>query len=436
MILAGAGSSALAMDFNDKFYGKAQAGIGYSAGFYSGDVKDAIDQAKSAGEKTNANSHSISASVGFNAFYKLNDKIHPFAGLNVEGKYAFNNEFVKNHNFQNFLNVNAKLGSSFKVSKDLNIRPYALVGMSVNQYKQKENAYAETGETFNRLYGTPEQNANGKYDAALALVQYMFVNNAANTDIDLADLPFNMNSVKVYTSDRNFEGSPYNARYHGYSYTNSYTNFENLGGYNGVDLNDFISKLQNLGFTPDYDETMLEQYGVTSNLIKFLDYGNKTYAFIDFSNAEYSDSDNVLDSGMSTADLIKSYENSNDENVQTWMTNWLQSQIEQNAPSNVKGWVEPTTQTEEPTTEPAAEPENNNTTENTNQNNTNNENKVHSVSSTKTSYNVGLNVGAGVEFVIKDRFTVGAEYRYTDVKVNCVKFKTHDVGVKFGVEFL
>ena len=87
--------------------------------------------------------------------------------------------------------------------------------------------------------------------------------------------------------------------------------------------------------------------------------------------------------------------------------------------NNVKGWGEPSAQTE-----------------NTNQNNTNNENKARSVSSTKTSYNVGLNVGAGVEFVIKDRFTVGVEYRYTDVKVSGAKFQLHNIGAKFGVEFL
>ncbi|GEM_PF-3593653 len=466
MILAGAGSSALAMDFNDKFYGKAQAGIGYSAGFYSGDVKDAIDQAKSAGEKTNKTSHSISASVGFNAFYKATDKINPFVGLNVEGKYAFNNEFVKNHNFQNFLNVNAKLGSSFKVNNDLSVRPYALVGMSVNQYKQKENAYAETGETFNRLYGTDEQNANGKYDAALAYAQHEFMKNPTDNYTAL----FDIDSVKVYTSNSGFMDSAYNhLRRDGYP--QFYTNIENLEtGNDGYDLNDFISTLKNLGFAPDYNETMLERYGLTSNLIKFRMNNNINnpcaYAFVDFSNAEYKESVhwNYTDdwhsgndyTNMSTADVIEYYENSENEDRQTWMTAWLQSQIEQDAPSNVPGLVEPNAQTEEPTTEqnagtenqqvvepitPAEEP----TTETGDtttepvaepENNTNNENKVRSVSSTKTSYNVGLNVGAGVEFVIKDRFTVGAEYRYTDVKVNGVKFKTHDVGVKFGVQFL
>ena len=450
MILASAGSSALAMDFNDKFYGKAQAGIGYSAGFYSGDVKNAIDEAKTAGEKTNKTSHSIKADVGFNVFYKATDKINPFVGLNVEGKYAFNNEFVKNSNFQNFLNVNAKLGSSFKVSKDLNIRPYALVGMSVNQYKTKEQVNVMENANVNMLYGTAEQNANGKYDAALAYVQYMFIQNVGGN----VDLPFDIDSVKVYASSRYVVGP--------------YTNVEKLGGDNGMDLNDFISTLKNLGFTPDYPTI---EYGSSSNFTQFMIGNNSNYLFLDFSNAEFSDSDNVLGKGKSVAELKEEYEN--DSMAATWMTSWLQSQIEQDAPSNVKGWVDPSAQTENTTTEQnagtenttteqnagtenttteqnagtenqqvveptnqAVEQNNNNIAENTNQNNTNNENKARSVSSTKTSYNVGLNVGAGIEFVIKDRFTVGVEYRYTDVKVSGAKFQLHNIGAKFGVEFL
>ena len=244
------------------------------------------------------------------------------------------------------------------------------------------------------LYGTPEQNANGKYDAALAYVQWMFMRNAGGD----VDLPFDMDSVKVYASSRYVTGK--------------YTNVENLGGDNAMDLDDFISTLKNLGFTPDYPTI---ERGSSSNFTQFSTGFDSNYFFVDFSNAEYSDSDNVFDSGMSTADYIKSLENENGNNTspERWMTKWLQSQIEQDAPSNVKGWGEPSAQ-----------------------NNSNNENKARSVSSTKTSYNVGLNVGAGVEFVIKDRFTVGVEYRYTDVKVSGAKFQLHNIGAKFGVEFL
>ena len=393
MILASAGSSAFALDFNDKFYGKAQAGIRYSAGFYSGDVKNAIDEAKTAGEKTNKTSHSITANVGFNVFYKLNDKIHPFAGLNVEGKYAFNNEFVKDNNFQNFLNVNAKLGSSFKVSKDLNIRPYALVGMSVNQYKTKERVDAVENANVNMLYGTAEQNANGKYDAALAYAQY-------NNMFSMSDF-YDPATVKVYASNSAFKNSEFN--------TNTvddgsevYSYIKNLN--TGTNIDNFTSALKNAGINYyDVSEQLFGDDMATSNILRVTGNNGETlgYAFFDYSNA-VGLSGNLagVDETGTFEQRLSSYE-TNEGIWQDWMTRWLELQLENEAPSNIPGRAGTT-----------------------------------NMNNNETHYNVGLNVGAGVEFVIKDRFTVGVEYRYTDVKVSGTKFQLHNIGAKFGVEFL
>ena len=263
MIFAGACASANALDFNDRFYGKAQANVGYYAGFYSGDVKNAIDDAKNANEDNNSVSHSISAGVGFNVFYKLNDKVHPFAGLNVEGKYAFKNEFVKDNKFQNFLNVNAKLGSSFKVSKDLDVRPYALVGMSVNQYKTKEQTEAINVGGINRLYGTPEQNGNGKYDAALAYAQYNNIFTSSNY--------YDPNTIKVYTSNNAFDTSFFNMGPNGG--TALYSNVENLNTGNGID--NFTNALASRGINYfDASEQLLEDDIATSNILRITDNGN------------------------------------------------------------------------------------------------------------------------------------------------------------------
>lgn len=51
----------------------------------------------------------------------------------------------------------------------------------------------------------------------------------------------------------------------------------------------------------------------------------------------------------------------------------------------------------------------------------------------------GLSVGAGVETIIKDRFTVGIEYRYGSNKMKELEFnevKSHNFAVNLGVQFL
>ena len=460
MIFAGACASANALDFNDRFYGKAQANVGYYAGFYSGDVKNAIDDAKNANEDNNSVSHSISAGVGFNVFYKLNDKVHPFAGLNVEGKYAFKNEFVKDNKFQNFLNVNAKLGSSFKVSKDLDVRPYALVGMSVNQYKTKEQTEAINVGGVNRLYGTPEQNGNGKYDAALAYAQYNNIFTSSNY--------YDPNTIKVYTSNNAFDTSIFNMGPNGG--TALYSNVENLNTGNGID--NFTNALASRGINYfDASEQLLEDGIATSNILRITRITDglveaEGFAFFDYSHAIGLPGDFAGSEGGGTFEQRLSSFETNEGYWQNWMDRWLAIQIETNAPSNVKDRFVPVPITGEnaqtapdnaltanesapiaeenvpaanesaPNAEENVPAATDSVNQNTNQNNANNNNQPRAVTSNKASYNVGLNVGAGVEFVIKDRFTVGVEYRYTDVKITGVKFQTHNVGAKFGVEFL
>ena len=51
---------------------------------------------------------------------------------------------------------------------------------------------------------------------------------------------------------------------------------------------------------------------------------------------------------------------------------------------------------------------------------------------------VGFTTGAGVDFIIKDRFTVGVDYRYGQNKMSLptdIKVKTHTGTIKVGVQF-
>ena len=70
-------------------------------------------------------------------------------------------------------------------------------------------------------------------------------------------------------------------------------------------------------------------------------------------------------------------------------------------------------------------------------------NKIKTVSSDNNNNNsdvlrktsIGLNVGLGLDFIIKDRYILGMEYRYSEVKFKEYKVKTHNVGMKFGFQF-
>ena len=407
MIFAGVGASASAIDFNDKFYGKAQVSAGYYAGLYSGDVKDMID---STPLDVNALTHSVALSAGFNVFYKAIENLHPFVGLDVQGKYTINGEFVKDvASFQNFLNVNAKLGSSFKVSKGLDIRPYALVGMSVNQYKTKERVDAVENVNVNMLYGTAEQNGNGKYDAALAYVQY--------NNIYTGSAYYDPNTIKVYTSNDVFKDTMFNTHMYGGGSGELYSNIENLN--TGTNIDNFVQALGGKGISY-IDEThqLFEsnRTEATSNMLLIRDGNSRVlgYAFFDYSNAVGLSGNLAGSTEEGTFEqVLRSYETT-EGRWQTWMNEWLAIQVDGDEPSNIPGRAD--------------------TVNNDAVNNDAVNDDVANINNNETHYNVGLNVGAGVEFVI--RFTVGAEYRYTDVKINGIKFKTHNIGVKFGVEFL
>ena len=142
----GVTANANAMEFGKNFYGKANATIGYSLQVLDGDLKDEIDtMERSGGYDTSKTTHGLTLGIGYNVYYKLNNFVHPFVGLNVEGRvplkadlytyYDYNNlGYVTDTptlNFEDFLSIHAKLGAKMNLAKNIDVAPYYLIGFNV-----------------------------------------------------------------------------------------------------------------------------------------------------------------------------------------------------------------------------------------------------------------------------------------------------------------
>lgn len=148
----GVTANANAMDFGKKFYGKANATIGYSLQVIDGELKNELDEIKEYDYDVNKLTHGLTLGVGYNVYYKLNNFINPFVGLNIEGRIPLKTEifyynsgdgfFVNKYKFTDFLSVYARLGAKLKASKYVDVAPYYLLGFDVFKSEERYNDIA------------------------------------------------------------------------------------------------------------------------------------------------------------------------------------------------------------------------------------------------------------------------------------------------------
>lgn len=365
-------SVAQSVEFGDaKFYGKMNAKIGYNAVFYQGTVSDKIKFAKEAEEQNNPVAHSVNASVGFDVFYKATRVIHPFAGLEVGGSYALKGDFIKDNTFNQFLNVNARLGTSFKINRNLSIRPYGIIGFNVSQYK------VGSGSSFNNNLNEEDfhlETIDSK-ELALGAIKEMEIRNMFNEYIN----EYNKNGYKQESLGGNGLGI-------GKSYKDGQYNLTTQDEYWGETRSFALiiyggTREQAINRMKVLAGSSFSGGCVGNDVIRFKD-GTIGYYYADVSNIELDGdrSDDLVNELIGTKFYFA------EPNTFLDVDN-----------SDISEVIKPLT---------------------------------------KTLYRVGLNAGAGVEFLIQDRFTIGVEYKYSEVKFDALKVQTHNVGVKFGVQFL
>ena len=115
-----------AVDFNDKVYGKMSFSFGYA---YQKDSSKGIEEASSGLNGVEKDYQHIILGAGYSFYYKSCDTIHPFVGLDIEGrvpvktyidKQDWRGQNAKDYwKINDFLSVHLKLGAKFVLSKIL-----------------------------------------------------------------------------------------------------------------------------------------------------------------------------------------------------------------------------------------------------------------------------------------------------------------------------
>jgi opacity protein-like surface antigen len=356
VIASSAITSANALDFNDKFYGKANVKIGYNYNNYKVKDTDLKNQ-----------SHGVNAGAGFDVFFKATNNIHPFAGLEVNGNYMFKG-FVKNqsgYEFNQFFNTNVRFGASFKVNKDLSINPYGLVGFNVSRYKVGDGA-TNTNNIDNKkaAIGYVIYNwfkVERREDRLPQLITFNNFNEELSEFINLLK-----DKIPVYSNKDTYTGWDRNMDAFG---TNSVE--ENVKDFANFNL---LSSSSKEGFIEQVKNKVGAEY--LEDLL-WTD-GKGTYVYYDISNAE------VIDS------IVEEWANNAGKYPDTFGGQSFLQKGREYILNN----------------------------------------------QTRDQIKIGLNVGAGVDFVIKERFTVGVEYKFSQVKMYGLSIPSHAVSLRLGVQFL
>ena len=117
-----------ASEFSDKFYGHAKLGASVSFQnnkFGSHDIWLKKNRAM------------VNIEFGYNVYYKLNDFIDPFIGVNFRGKIPTGNKIVNDKseeiNGNEYFSANINVGAKLKINKAVSIAPYGLAGLAADK---------------------------------------------------------------------------------------------------------------------------------------------------------------------------------------------------------------------------------------------------------------------------------------------------------------
>ena len=372
-------TSVNALEFNDKFYGKANVKIGYNHSFYSINFKETNGEGNEFTYGERNNSHGINAGIGFDIFFKATNNIHPFAGLEANGNYMFKGvlKYQKTLEFNQFFNTNARLGVSIKVNKDLSINPYGLVGFNITRFKY---------EVVTGIIPAAPVNISDK-QAAFGYFLY----NWFNYNAGVGKLP-------TFIYGENMENL-FKEKITVFSNKETYTIYDDVIGTNKVNekasLSDAVSSFADLHVL-EGASTMVELFKRVNNYLNntnqstsslyYWSDGNGTYVIYNLNDAEIKD--NIVEEWKNNADQF-----GGTSFLDTGKKFLLERKyVRQQSDFEVK------------------------------------EERLKS--------KVGLNVGAGVEFVIKERFIAGVEYKFSQLKMYGLNIPTHSVALRLGVQFL
>lgn len=135
-------TNADAFEINKSFYGTTEFAFGYN--FQKVKSQDILNIEP----EGNLSFHSLALGGGFNVYYKLSHTIHPFLGLDIEGRIPLKTDIITGRyigSFDNgekksvkdfwkindFMSVHIKFGTKFNIANNTTISPYGLIGFNI-----------------------------------------------------------------------------------------------------------------------------------------------------------------------------------------------------------------------------------------------------------------------------------------------------------------
>ena len=167
--------SAQAYDFNDKIYGKANLSIGYSFQEYNSKDIEIVN----GDEFTNKNFHTILIGGGYDIFYGASNLVHPFIGLDFEGRIPMKYNLIKHYwngdgnadkfwSIKDFFSAHLKFGAKFNVSSSFALSTYGLFGLTLLQSGSKGYVSIDEDGNFHghSAFKNEDENITTKYNIA------------------------------------------------------------------------------------------------------------------------------------------------------------------------------------------------------------------------------------------------------------------------------
>ena len=138
----------------NRFYGKVRVGVGYEYQKYAGgDIENLKDTARiTPGYDIKRSNQAPVISLGYNLYYKLNNRFALLGGLEAQGRYPVSGsnvvsfytfDSVQKVKFGEYFRLNTKFGVKTNLNKKLDVETYGIIGMNVATLKTDYANYPE-----------------------------------------------------------------------------------------------------------------------------------------------------------------------------------------------------------------------------------------------------------------------------------------------------
>ena len=376
----------------------------------SADVKNFTDN--NIGDKYK---YALTAGIGYDLFIKnvFNENITPFVGIGLNGTYRFDNLTFKDFKFNTQLNANLRLGMQFKINSKVSIRPYGLVGVSTQNVKTQNTVMTSPEPTYQAIKeALPEG-----YDIEKLMHFYtFFVEDSGKQLINKPELTERDGKMQAYTASMSAPGGNYGMNY--------------LFGDSGIQYNWNILEvhytglyMNNYNLPSDETQYLKSDSYHTGSYADFLEPDGQAFINKIIDTTGYVDTNYLYSSGGWIVSWGNAYAQGKgvyiapdsfdvpDEYRQVYNAILNGNEVE------TDGLLQPYNHTIKEAVMLALQEQSTRT-------------QTKKIVN-EESWKVGLNAGAGVDFVINDRFVIGGEYLYNVIH----NLKTHNVGLKFGYQF-